>query len=82
MDCKQAYKYICENLDDDLNSPACTEIKKHLDNCPNCVAYLRTLKKTILLYKQYPKLGLKKYPKNWHTFLVKLPGVTQKRSKK
>jgi predicted anti-sigma-YlaC factor YlaD len=82
MDCKRTYKYICENLDVDLNSPACTQIKKHLDNCPNCVTYLNTLKKTILLYKEYDKPGLKKSAKNRLKFIFKLPDVSHKRSKK
>lgn len=57
--CKKTYRYICENLDANLNSPTCIEIKKHLDNCPNCNVYLNTLKKTILLYKKQksPTLG-------------------------
>ncbi len=51
MTCKKTYRYICENLDANLNSPTCLEIKKHLDDCPDCTAYLSTLKKTVLLYK-------------------------------
>lgn len=82
MDCKRTYKYICENLDKDLNSPTCTQIKKHLDTCPNCVAYLDTLKKTILLYREYDKPELKKSTKNRLKFIVKLPNISQKRSKK
>ncbi len=57
--CKKIYRHICENLDSNLNSPTCIQIKKHLDNCPNCTAYLHTLKKTVLLYKNQksPILG-------------------------
>lgn len=59
MTCKKTYRYICENLDANLNSPICVEIKKHLDHCPDCTAYLDTLKKTVLLYKNQksPTLG-------------------------
>ena len=52
MKCKNVYQYICLNLDADMNSPKCRAIKKHLDSCPNCTAYLDSLKKTILLYKK------------------------------
>jgi predicted anti-sigma-YlaC factor YlaD len=52
MKCKGVYHYICENLDADVNSPKCREIKRHLDSCPDCSAYLDSLKKTILLYKR------------------------------
>jgi len=30
------------------------EIKAHLRRCPNCTAYLDSLKKTILLYRRVP----------------------------
>jgi hypothetical protein len=52
--CKHIFRYICENLDQDLGSPQCREIKKHLDACPNCIAYLDSLKTTIRLYREYP----------------------------
>ncbi len=52
MKCKETYHYICDNLDADINSPKCRAIKKHLDSCPDCAAYLDSLKKTILLYRK------------------------------
>lgn len=54
MKCKSVYEYICENLDADMNSAKCRAIKKHLAACPDCAAYLDSLKKTILLYKREP----------------------------
>ncbi len=57
--CKDTYKFICENLDENLNSPACVEIKKHLENCPKCKAYLNSLKATIRLYKAQKSPELK-----------------------
>lgn len=59
MDCKKAYKLICENLDENFDSPTCVEIKKHLDHCPNCKNYLNSLKTTIKLYRiqKIPKLN-------------------------
>jgi predicted anti-sigma-YlaC factor YlaD len=78
MDCKRTYKYICENLDVDLNSPACAQIKKHLDDCPNCMAYLDTLKKTILLYQEYDKPELRKSPKERLKYMGKLSNISKK----
>jgi predicted anti-sigma-YlaC factor YlaD len=49
--CKDVAKHLCENLDHQLNSLMCREIKKHLQECPNCTAYLDSLKKTISLYQ-------------------------------
>jgi anti-sigma factor RsiW len=48
------YRHLCENLDQDLDSPKCREIRRHLDACPECQAYLDSLKKTITLYRMLP----------------------------
>lgn len=55
MKCDRAYLHICDNLDENLNSPRCREIKAHLRECPDCQAYLDSLKKTIALYKAMPE---------------------------
>ena len=51
---KRIFLHICENLDQGLNSPKCRQIKRHLDACPECIAYLDSLKATITLYRDYP----------------------------
>jgi len=52
--CKQMASYLCENLTDGLASARCRALKKHLAHCPNCTAYLDSLRKTVYLYKTYP----------------------------
>ncbi len=52
--CEDVFKHLCDNLDRDMNSPQCRDIKSHMDACPDCVTYLNTLKKTIGMYKEYP----------------------------
>jgi len=52
--CKDVAKHICENLDEQVNSPVCRAIKKHLQECPKCNADLVSLKSTIGLYRRYP----------------------------
>ena len=54
VQCKDVAKQLCENLDQQMNSRLCREIKKHLRECPNCTADLDSLKKTISLYKNVP----------------------------
>lgn len=54
IQCKSVYRHICDNLDADLNSQKCREIKAHINKCKNCTAYLDSLKKTIFLYRTYP----------------------------
>lgn len=49
--CSEVASYVCENLTEGLNSPRCRALKKHLAECPNCTAYLDSLRKTVHLFK-------------------------------
>jgi len=51
---RSVFRYICQNLDQDLDSPKCRAIRKHLTGCADCMTYLDSLKKTIALYKNSP----------------------------
>lgn len=55
MKCDKVYLHICDHLDEEITSPRCRQIKQHLEGCPNCRAYLDSLKKTIVLYKAMPE---------------------------
>jgi hypothetical protein len=54
LTCKESLAHICGEMDEHIDSPKCREIKKHLEACPNCAAYLDGLKKTVRLYRDYP----------------------------
>jgi predicted anti-sigma-YlaC factor YlaD len=69
MDCKQVYRYLCDNLDENIRSARCRAIRRHLECCPDCRAYLDSLKKTVLLYRQMPS---PRVPARTHRELVKL----------
>jgi len=49
--CTEVVEHICEHLDSDLDQKKCREIKQHIKNCPNCYAYLDSMKKTVHLYR-------------------------------
>lgn len=51
--CTDVFVHICENLDEKLTSKRCRAIRRHLKDCPNCRAYLASLKTTIRLYKSF-----------------------------
>jgi anti-sigma factor RsiW len=68
MKCDRVYLHICDNLDENLNSPRCREIKAHLRECPDCRAYLDSLKKTITLYRAMPEPSV---PARAHRRLLK-----------
>jgi hypothetical protein len=52
--CRDIAKHLCEELDERLDSASCRKIRRHLQECPNCAAYLDSLKKTVRLYASYP----------------------------
>ncbi len=68
MKCDEVYLHICDNLDEDLGSPQCRAIKKHLAACPECQKYLDSLKTTIGLYRTMPEPRL---PADAHRKLFK-----------
>lgn len=51
--CKDVMQHICESLGEELNSDRCVAIKQHLDNCPDCKNYFKTVELTIDYYKKY-----------------------------
>lgn len=52
--CSDVLDHICEELDTKLSSAQCREIKRHLQKCANCTAYLDSMRKTIKLYASSP----------------------------
>jgi len=68
MKCIDVYSHICDNLDRRLHSPQCQEIRRHLTVCPNCRAYLQSLKRTVKMYKSVPEPFL---PRPVHLRLMK-----------
>jgi len=74
--CKKVYQHICESLDEDLGTPRCRAIKLHVDSCPNCKAYMASLKKTIRLYRSMP---FTRTPRAAHTRLLEVIEAEMKR---
>ena len=54
MACRKVARYLQEEIDAGLQTRACREIRRHLKQCPNCTAYLDSLRKTVLLYRRFP----------------------------
>jgi predicted anti-sigma-YlaC factor YlaD len=51
--CKDVMHYVCESLGEDLNSPQCTAIKAHLEECSGCQNYFNSVETTIEFYRKY-----------------------------
>lgn len=43
---------LCQHLGDDLSVEKCEEIKREVDNCPDCNVILNEIKGTIELYRK------------------------------
>jgi predicted anti-sigma-YlaC factor YlaD len=67
IDCKDVMKHICESLSEELNSEKCVEIRKHLERCPECQNYFKSVEITIDCYRKYNV----KLPEDAHNRLMK-----------
>jgi hypothetical protein len=69
--CKDVMHHVCESLGEDLESPQCTAIKAHLDECDGCQSYFKSVEATIDFYKKYNI----EPTKNIHNRLMSLLGL-------
>lgn len=51
--CLEVMSHICDSLGEDLNSDRCKDIKSHLEQCPECTNYFKSVQMTIEYYKKY-----------------------------
>ncbi|GAB4247614.1 anti-sigma factor family protein [Deferrisoma sp.] len=51
LTCKEILEQLSAYIDHELDPSICEEIEAHMEGCNPCVAFLNTLKKTVVLYK-------------------------------
>jgi hypothetical protein len=51
--CKQATSLILDYLTQELDSQTALAFEEHLNDCPDCVAFLNTYKKTLELTQSF-----------------------------
>lgn len=51
MSCREILDSLSEYIDAELDPSLCAEIESHMADCSPCVAFLNTLKKTVVLVK-------------------------------
>ncbi|GAB4256412.1 MAG: hypothetical protein Kow0092_02400 [Deferrisomatales bacterium] len=51
LSCKEILENLSAYIDAELDPSLCDEIEAHMRDCNPCVAFLNTLKKTVVLYK-------------------------------
>ena len=74
ISCKEVMVHICDNLGEELNSPRCIAIKEHLESCPSCNSYMKSIDATISFYKNYNE----KLPEESHNKLFDMLGLNNK----
>ncbi len=67
MKCTRSIEDICGQLGEDITSEKCDQIKKKLADCPECCAYVDTIKRTVELYRMTPE---KEVPDDVHKRLI------------
>jgi anti-sigma factor RsiW len=75
--CLDVARHLQKQLDAQLDSSAYRTIRRHLERCPNCAAYLDSLKKCILLYRRYPAPRIPDGARQRLRTLLKLPRETR-----
>ncbi len=71
--CRDVARHLCDNLDYRIHSKECREIRRHLKDCPNCSAYLDSLKKTVRLYRSIPDPSMPSSVRKKLHAVLKLP---------
>jgi len=51
--CKELFSLLSDYLDLELPPASCDEIQRHLANCPPCVEFVESLRKTVGLCRGY-----------------------------
>lgn len=51
ISCSDVLQYICEQFGEDDGSERCMQVKRHLENCPDCNHYCNSLETMIGLYR-------------------------------
>lgn len=46
-ECKEIFELLSEYLDREIPPTLCSEIERHIQDCPPCVAFVDSLKKSI-----------------------------------
>lgn len=70
---KKRIQQICEELGEDMDSPACKKMHEYIQSCPNCKAFVGSVKKTIELYQVY----FSEYSSEQHKKLFKVLHLTE-----
>jgi anti-sigma factor RsiW len=52
-DCGRVFALLSEYLDQELAPAECEELERHLKGCPQCIQFVRSLKRSVALCRQF-----------------------------
>ena len=55
-ECRQVFEMLSEYLDGELPVDTCEQIEKHIADCPPCVEFVESLRKSVHTYREYQPL--------------------------
>ncbi len=70
--CQELKAQLSDYIDGELDPGVCAEIERHMAGCDNCRIVVDTLRKTILLYRDY---GAPPMPPGAHERLIHVLGL-------
>ncbi len=70
--CQELKAQLSDYIDGELDPGVCAEIERHMAGCDNCRIVVDTLRKTILLYRDY---GAPPMPTGAHERLIHVLGL-------
>ncbi len=55
MPCPNLFNRICDELGENIDSELCRELKEHVEGCEDCRCCLKSIRKTVHLYRKLPE---------------------------
>jgi anti-sigma factor RsiW len=55
LDCRRIFSLLSDYLDAELTPQTCDEIRRHIEGCEPCVAFVESLRRSIELCREFPQ---------------------------
>ena len=52
-ECREVFEMLSEYLDGELPADTCAHIEQHIADCPPCVEFVESLRRSVSVYRNY-----------------------------
>ena len=52
-ECREVFEMLSEYLDGELPVDTCEQIEKHIADCPPCIEFVESLRKSVSVFRDY-----------------------------